>query len=670
MSKKHIPEIMAPAGDKNAFLAAVAAGADAVYVGLKHFSARMQAQNFSISELAQLASLGRDRGTKTYVAMNTLVKPQDVESAGRLIDRLQRNVKPFALIVQDLAMLTLAKQAGYTGELHLSTLANVSHPAGLDVAKKLGANRVVLPRELNLDEVKLMADACPKDLDLEIFVHGALCHCVSGRCYWSSYLGGKSGLRGRCVQPCRRLYTRGKEQPERLFSCSDLSLDVLTKPLLSMDRVAAWKIEGRKKGPHYVFYTVKAYQMLRDNPQDAQAKKTAMELLDQALGRPSSHSVFLPQRPFQPVQPKEETSSGRLIGEIRRDQKKLYFEPREPLETGDLVRVGYEDQPGHRTIPIRRRVPKRGRMDIPFSRKHTGPPLPTGTKVFLVDRREPQLVKLIRELEKELDFFPAPEMKESTFTPTWPKAAPRARGKGKGKGKPAPRTEAVSLFRQPPRGKTWDRPAFWLERSVLGKVAGKDTARAQWWLPPVIWPDEDKKYRSLIKEAVRKGAREFVLNAPWQAAYFEDRKNVTLTAGPFCNTANKLALDVLRTLGFSSAIINPELPLEDLQGLAQNPPLPLGFVIKGLWPFGISRFLADAVPFDEAIKSPMNEVAFVRKYGQNNWIFPGWEVDLTKEARTLERLGFKTFVTMLEPWPRNVPRPNRTSEFNWRLKLL
>ncbi|XXJ20289.1 U32 family peptidase [Desulfovibrio caledoniensis] len=670
MSKKHIPEIMAPAGDKNAFLAAVAAGADAVYVGLKHFSARMQAQNFSISELAQLASLGRDRGTKTYVAMNTLVKPQDVESAGRLIDRLQRNVKPFALIVQDLAMLTLAKQAGYTGELHLSTLANVSHPAGLDVAKKLGANRVVLPRELNLDEVKLMADACPKDLDLEIFVHGALCHCVSGRCYWSSYLGGKSGLRGRCVQPCRRLYTRGKEQPERLFSCSDLSLDVLTKPLLSMDRVAAWKIEGRKKGPHYVFYTVKAYQMLRDNPQDAQAKKTAVELLDQALGRPSSHSVFLPQRPFQPIQPKEETSSGRLIGEIKRDQKKLYFEPREQLETGDLVRVGYEDQPGHRTIPIRRRVPKRGRMDIPFSRKHTGPPLPTGTKVFLVDRREPQLVKQIRELEKELDFFPAPEMKESTFTPTWPKAAPRVRGKGKGKGKPGPRTESVSLFRQPPRGKTWDRPAFWLERSILGKVAGKDTARAQWWLPPVIWPDEDKKYRSLIKEAVRKGAREFVLNAPWQAAYFEDRKNTTLTAGPFCNTANKLALDVLRGLGFSSAIINPELPLEDLEGLAQNPPLPLGFVIKGMWPFGISRFLADAVPFDEAIKSPMNEVAFVRKYGQNNWIFPGWEVDLTKEARTLERLGFKTFVTMLEPWPRNVPRPNRTSEFNWRLKLL
>lgn len=660
MSKKHIPEIMAPAGDRQSYLAAVAAGADAIYVGLKHFSARMQAKNFSISELAQLASLGRDRGTKTYVAMNTLVKPNDPEAAGRLIDRLRQTVKPFALIVQDLAMLTLAKQAGFTGELHLSTLANLSHPAGLSVAKKLGASRVVIPRELNLDEVKLMAEACPKDLDLEIFVHGALCHCISGRCYWSSYLGGKSGLRGRCVQPCRRLYTQGKHHPQRLFSCTDLSLDVLTKPLLSMPRVSAWKIEGRKKGPHYVYYTVRAYQLLRDNPQDAQAKKTAQELLDQALGRPATHSIFLPQRPFQPVRPGEETGSGRFIGEVKRDGKKLYFQPREELHPGDLVRLGYEDQPGHRTLPIRRRVPKRGRMDIPFNPKIKGPALPSGAKVFLVDRREPELIKLIKGLENELDFFPTPDAKESRFTPKWPQAAKSKKS----------RPQSVTLFRQFPRGRIHDRAAFWLERSTIGKTPTSIVSRAQWWLPPVIWPDEDKKYRSLIKEAVKKGAREFVLNAPWQAAYFEDRKNAILTAGPFCNASNRFALDVLKSLGCSSAIISPELPFEDIQALAQNPPLPLGFVIKGLWPFGIARFLAEAVRFDESLQSPMKETAFVQKHGQNNWIYPAWELDLTKEARTLERLGIKTFVTIRESWPRAVPRPKRTSEFNWRLKLL
>lgn len=651
---------MAPAGDKPSFLAAVAAGADAVYVGLKHFSARMQAHNFSISELAQLASLGRDHGTKTYVAMNTLVKPGDPESAGRLIERLQKTVKPYALIVQDLAMITLAKQAGFTGEIHLSTLANVTHPAGLDIAKKLGAHRVVLPRELNLDEVRIMADACPKGLDLELFVHGALCHCVSGRCYWSSYLGGKSGLRGRCVQPCRRMYTQNKQQAQRLFSCTDLSLDVLTKPLLDIPKVAAWKIEGRKKGPHYVFYTVKAYQMLRDNPKDAQIKKAAQDLLNQALGRPTSHSVFLPQRPFMPIQPGGETSSGRLVGEIKLDQKKRFFQPREQLNPGDLVRIGYEDQPGHRTIAIRRRVPKRGRMDIPFSRHATGPSVPSGTKVFLVDRREPELVKLIKTLDAELEFFPLSEAKESHFTPTWPKAAKRAKI----------RPENITLYRQVPRGNIHGKGAFWLERSTIGRVTHSHMGRSQWWLPPVIWPDEDKKFRSLIKEAVKKGAREFVINSPWQAAYFEDRKNAILVAGPFCNTANRLALGVLKNLGCSSAIISPELPADEIATLSQNSPIPLGFVLKGLWPFGIARFLSESVRFDEPIKSPMHEVLFVRKYGQTNWIYPGWELDLTDEHKTLERLGFKCFVTIKEEWPKAVPRPKRTSTFNWKLKLL
>ncbi|WP_439646680.1 peptidase U32 family protein [Salidesulfovibrio brasiliensis] len=132
---KNKPEILAPAGDRDSYLAAVAAGADAVYVGLKHFSARMQAKNFSTSELAALASLGRERGVKTYVAMNTLVKPSDVESAGRLIKRLAKDVKPDALIFQDLALPSIARQAGYKGELHLSTLANLSNPQ-LATAKK------------------------------------------------------------------------------------------------------------------------------------------------------------------------------------------------------------------------------------------------------------------------------------------------------------------------------------------------------------------------------------------------------------------------------------------------------------------------------------------------------------------------------------------------------
>lgn len=659
--KEYTPEIMAPAGDQSSYLAAVAAGADVVYLGLKHFSARMQAKNFSISDLSALASLGRKHGTKTYVAMNTLVKPDDVESAGRLIHRLADSVKPEALIVQDLAMLQLARQANFKGELHLSTLANITHPAGLTTAKALGASRVVLPREMNLDEVRQMADACPKGLDLEVFVHGALCHCISGRCYWSSYLGGKSGLRGRCVQPCRRLYKQGNSpDAKRMFSCMDLSLDVLTKPLLEIPKISSWKIEGRKKGPHYVFYTVKAYKMLRDNPKDAQAKKMAQSLLEQALGRPTSHSVFLPQRPFTPIRPMEETSSGQLVGQVKKDGKSFHFVTREELLPGDLVRIGYEDQPGHRTLSIRRRIPKRGRFDIPFKKEIKGPGPRSGYKVFLVDRREKELSTLIKGLEGELKKIDKKAPKESRFEPKMPK------GSGQ---RSRQRVQHMQVSRHLPKGKVQGTPGLWLERSALQGVSRQTIPKATWWLPPVIWPNEDGKYRGLIKDAQRNGASTFVLNSPWQVEYFKDRK-AELIAGPFCNVSNHLTLAALKGLGFSSAIISPELPAEDVFALTKKPIIPLGMVVKGLWPFGISRILADEVKEETSIKSPMHEVAWVKKYGQNYWIYPGWELDLTSEIKHLERAGIRTFVSLREPWPRSVPRPRRTSTFNWKLKLL
>jgi len=178
------PEILAPAGSRASFLAALAAGADAVYCGLKTFSARMEAANFSISELASLTCLAHEKGTKVYVALNSLLKPDDINKAGSILDQLNRFVHPDALIIQDLGMVKLVQQVGYSGELHLSTLANISFPSALKLIKKIRkVNRVVIPRELGIDEIKKMALACPDGIDLEVFIHGALCYAVSGRCF-------------------------------------------------------------------------------------------------------------------------------------------------------------------------------------------------------------------------------------------------------------------------------------------------------------------------------------------------------------------------------------------------------------------------------------------------------------------------------------------------------
>ena len=420
MTEAKKPEILAPAGDPYSFMAAVAAGADAVYAGLKHFSARMLARNFSISELAALAEVARARNVRTYVAINTLLKPDEADKAGRLILRLAADVGPDALIVQDLGVAAVARQAGYKGELHLSTLANVSSPTGLAMMPALSVSRVVLPRELSVDEMREMAEAAPEGVSLEAFVHGALCYNVSGRCYWSSFLGGKSGLRGRCVQPCRRIYDhRGLKG--RYFSCQDLSLDVLTKALLTIPQIVAWKIEGRKKGPHYVYHTVAAYRLLRDAADDASAKKMAASYLEQALGRAGTNYNFLPQRPKTPVDTKERTGSGMAAGKLTRGIKsgQWNLSTRVALMAGDLLRVGFEDEPGHRIVKVSRTVPKGGRLTLTFDAE-TRPE--SGAPVFLIDRREPALMEKLRPLEAAMEKVPAREAGPVDFTPKMPQA--------------------------------------------------------------------------------------------------------------------------------------------------------------------------------------------------------------------------------------------------------
>lgn len=167
------PEILAPAGGRASFLAAIAAGADAVYCGLTHFSARMAAENFTVDELSALARLARKKHTKVYVALNTLVKPDEMDTAGEMAVQLTRNVKPDGLIVSDTAMVSLASQAGFSGEIHLSTLANTGFPSAMKAVSLFPSiNRVVVPRELSVDEIRKMADACPPGLSLEVFVHG------------------------------------------------------------------------------------------------------------------------------------------------------------------------------------------------------------------------------------------------------------------------------------------------------------------------------------------------------------------------------------------------------------------------------------------------------------------------------------------------------------------
>jgi putative protease len=655
------PQILAPAGNKASFLAALAAGADAIYCGLKQFSARMEAKNFSLAELAGLTELAHSRGARVYVTLNALIKPDELDSAVRLIDDLNRHVHPDALIIQDLALIELARQAGFSGEIHLSTLANVSFAQALSLIRHIPeVRRIVLPRELSVDEIKQLARVCPENFGLEVFIHGALCYGVSGRCYWSSFFGGKSSLRGRCVQPCRRLYKQERTQT-RFFACQDLSLDVLVKVLRPIPAIRAWKIEGRKKSPHYVYYTVRAYQLLRDHVQDAHLRKEAIGLLSRALGRTGTHYGFLSQRPLNPIQTERQTGSGLFVGLVSEENGRSVVALEQGLFPGDVLRVGYEDEPWHVSLKISRPVSEGTRFHLASGGKT---PPRNGSAVFLTDRREPELIAKIIEFETQIPPVNA-ELTPSRFQAVLPRSR-------------LPKSNAVDqmVYRiSPTTGNTEEEVGIWLSKETFEAVSaapGSSFSRRQriwWWLTPVLWPAHEADFKSLISHALHKGFRQFVLNAPWQIAFFQNPGKLFLWAGPFCNLSNSLSIQEVKSYGFSGAIVSPELGQTDYLSLPGQSPLPLGIVLSANWPLSISRILSDRLKPDTLFLSPKGEMAWASLTDSNYWVYPNWMLNLTAYRKELEQAGFQRFVHLTEPVPPHIRIKDRPGNWNWRLSL-
>ena len=270
-------ELLAPAGSLEAGYAALHYGADAVYLGLTKFSARAGAENFTPEELDEFTAYAHTLGRKVFVALNTVLTEAEARELPEIFAMLRRT-RVDALIVQDLGVFYLAKKMLPGVELHASTQMAVHNAEGAKFLQRLGFKRVVLARELSLREIQAVAEAAP-DLDLEVFVHGALCYSYSGQCLFSALEYGKSANRGRCVYPCRAEFAVEEENDNRgaredrhglaggcgglrshLFSMKDLALEeaVLKIPALSL------KIEGRKKSPLYVAAVTNYYRHILD----------------------------------------------------------------------------------------------------------------------------------------------------------------------------------------------------------------------------------------------------------------------------------------------------------------------------------------------------------------------------------------------------------------------
>ncbi len=258
----NLPEIAAPAGDTDMLVASVRAGADAVYLGLKQFSARASAKNFSNEDLRHAVGYCHARGVRIFVAINTLIYNEELPSLVESIKQLAEYGVD-AVIVQDMAVFRLVKNICPELKVHASTQCGALTANAVRYLGDLGFDRVVIGREAGINEI---SRAVKTGVDIETFVHGALCYSVSGSCYMSAFLGGRSANRGRCASPCRLPYGVAGQRPQSILSLKDLcNLDRLTE--LKKLGVASVKIEGRMRTPEYAAAAVDATVKGRDGLQ-------------------------------------------------------------------------------------------------------------------------------------------------------------------------------------------------------------------------------------------------------------------------------------------------------------------------------------------------------------------------------------------------------------------
>ena len=283
-------ELLAPAGNFPMLVAAINAGANAVYFGLKEFSMRATAKNFTIKDLDKIEKICKPKNIQRYLTINTIIYNEEIKQLEKVIKKVKGKVD--AIICWDMAVINLCNE--YKIPFFISTQASISNIEAAKFYKNLGAKRIVLARELNLKQIKEIS----KVIDVECFCHGAMCVSVSGRCFTSQFLFNKSANRGECLHPCRRTYQVKDEEGNelkvnnsRIFSAKDLcTLPFIEK--MKQAGITSFKIEGRNRDARYVDIVVKIYRKAIDKKLTEQELKQSIEELRKVYNRKFSSGFY------------------------------------------------------------------------------------------------------------------------------------------------------------------------------------------------------------------------------------------------------------------------------------------------------------------------------------------------------------------------------------------
>lgn len=591
-------ELLAPAGNPEALDAAVSEGADAVYLGLKSFNARMRSSNFAWNQFEAAVETLHKLNKKIYVTVNTVITQDEMERLYRFLAYLN-NIGPDGIIVQDLGLIQMAHRHFPKLKLHASTQLNIASAKAANALSRWGVARTVLARELSLEEIRTVH--AQSSCELEVFVHGALCVSESGLCLFSSYLGGKSANRGMCTQACRRLYQAHMPEGERegyFFSPADLQL-IEYIPDLIQAGVASFKIEGRMKSAEYVGTVVSAYRYVIDNWEAD--KKAAIETGKRILANDFARkkTIYRFKDPSAPdtLNPDQAGGTGIYLGVISEIKKgpqpaasvkdgvrpvhyvRLQGGHYTP-EKGDSVRIHKRDDSGRESWKI---------QDIMETKTGAWIQLPSdfgkGDSVYLLQtkamtKRYPRVLPAsLEKYRRQPNDEALPLLNLEAGFPFCQKAEPAAGIKKSLAKKPAdifPEGIYVQVSSiADVHTILADKPVRVIINLNEDTGAGLDPQQAQKPLPfskreifisldPFLPQGKESLLAQQLERLTAQGYRQFIVNNPAHISLLRSKENF-LVAGPYLYTFNCWALSWLQENGIYAYIPPAESSRENIE---------------------------------------------------------------------------------------------------------
>ena len=589
-------ELLSPAGSPEAVIAAVQNGADAVYLGFGDFNARRSAHNFTPDEFEKAVRYCRLRNCKVYVTLNTLVNDREMTAAVNAA-RMASEKGADAILVQDFGLAKVLRRTVPDIPLHASTQMSIHNLAGAEAAAQLGMTRIVLARELSLEEIRFISKHC--STETEVFVHGALCFCHSGQCYMSAMIGRRSGNRGMCAQPCRMQYSLGGRMDDYPLSLKD---NCLANRLQALEEagVACVKIEGRMKRPEYTGIVTGVYSKLLKEKRNPTPDE--MELLARTFSRQGFTQGYLDGDKSDmfgiKAEPDEEIDSlyadarkAYSTGEVRRVPIHFYS----LVEKGERAKAIAFDDNGNRAAafgPVPERAKRQGvtaNYIIEQMYKTGGTPFTVVENQAKADEGLFLPAAEINELRRKL----ISELSEKRMTPPQRRSfampvAPEDRGR---RGEPEAIFQITTAEQLTPELAAL-KPHFLYApaavmaenySSVLPFLTGGTTPVAV--LPRVITDDETEEIFSTLEKLHEYGVNQALIGNIGHVALAK-QAGMEVRGDFGLNAFNSQTLDVLRAAGFLSATASFELRIQQIRNMQK--PLDTEMIIYGRLPVMVS----------------------------------------------------------------------------------